>query len=317
MASLSRLNTTLRHQPTDAQRPPLPIVAPAGGYLSRGSNPSEQSVKLKEFFYLMGLKPKPVHYGFVVEAHEILGEGRIEVARWLHPQAYSAVPDSQYIRNLRRFLREGDVAIDIGAHVGDSAIPIALAVGRTGMVLALEPNPFVFPVLRENAALNRDRTNIVPLQIAATRTDGPVVFKYAERGFCNGGIHEGISRWVHGSAYEVTVAGRYLPRLLAERDPDLASRVRFIKTDAEGYDLAILESLNDLIRRQRPYLQVEFFNARKSPPEYRRRLHAFLAGAGYRVRRVQERDPQFLAEDITADNLFALKSYDVFCVPAP
>jgi FkbM family methyltransferase len=272
-------------------------------------------LKVKELFYLLGLKPKPVRYGFVVEPHEVAGEGRIEVARWLHPNAYSAVPDPQYVRNLRHFLREGDVAIDIGAHIGDSSIPIALAVGPTGSVLAFEPNPFVFPVLRQNAALNRERTNIVPLQVAATRTDGPVVFKYSERGFCNGGIHEGTSRWVHGSAYEVTVPGRNLPELLAEQHPDLLPRLRFIKTDAEGYDLAVLETLDRIICRLRPYLQVEFFNAHKSPSDYRRRLLAFLTDNRYRVRRVQERDTRFLAEEITDANLFAWKSYDVFCIP--
>ena len=34
----------------------------------------------------------------------------------------------------------------IGAHIGDTTLPIALAAGKKGFVLALEPNPYVFHV---------------------------------------------------------------------------------------------------------------------------------------------------------------------------
>ncbi len=272
-------------------------------------------MRLIEALYLLGFKPKPIHYGLVVESVDLPDDGRIEVARWLHPNAGSPAPDPQHVRNLRRFLRPGDVAVDIGAHVGDSAVPIALAVGRSGAVVALEPNPFVFPALERTASLNRDRTNIIPLNLAATRFDGPIVFRYGERGYCNGGFHEGVSRWVHGSAYEVTVEGRHLPSLLTERHPELLPRIRFIKIDAEGYDLAILETIEELIRTHRPYLQVEFFNERKAPKGYRQRLFNFLDGCRYRVWRVEERGFEFLAEEITAATLMEGRSYDAFCIP--
>src|SRR2546428_685326 len=131
-------------------------------------------LKAKEFMYLLGLKPKPKTFGFVIEAHDLPREGRIEVARWLHPGAYPIAPlqVQAAVDQLRRFLRPGDVAIDIGAHTGDTTIPIALAVGATGRVLGLEPNPYVFPVLERNASLNPAKTSILPLNFAAMRTDG-------------------------------------------------------------------------------------------------------------------------------------------------
>ena len=68
-------------------------------------------------------------------------------AQWLHPRETGKRISQESVDELRRFLSPGDVAIDIGAHTGDSTIPIALAVGKTGCVLALEPNKYVFPVL--------------------------------------------------------------------------------------------------------------------------------------------------------------------------
>ena len=272
-------------------------------------------MKLKEFFYLLGLKPRALRYGSVVRTVVLPEDGEVQFAHWLHPRSYSAAPNPQYLANLRRYLRPGDVAIDIGANVGDSTLPLALAVGSSGAVLALEPNPFVFPTLELLASLNPDRTSIIPLPIAATRDDGPTVMHFSERGYCNGAINEGVSRWVHGGAYQLSVEGRRFPALLEREYPDLLPRLRFIKVDAEGHDLAILESMEDLLRKLRPVLQVEFFNERKAQPGYRRRLLEFLRGLGYSVRRVQENSAQFLADPIDLEILHEHKMFDAFCQP--
>ena len=218
------------------------------------------------------------------------------------------------VDQLRRFLRPGDVAIDIGAHAGDTTLPIALAVGPTGMVLAFEPNPYVFPVLQRNAALNPTKTNITPLMFAAMRTDGQYEFQYGEEGYCNGGYHEGMSKWLHGSAFKVQVEGKNVQRFLHQAHPDLIPRLRLIKIDTEGFDLAVLETLEDLVRQQRPYLQVEMFSLRKSTPAYRIGLYNFLVGHGYDVHRMESNE-NLLGDIITRENLMRWNVYDVFCVP--
>jgi FkbM family methyltransferase len=274
-------------------------------------------VKAKEFIYLLGLKPKPKTYGFVIETHDLPREGRLDVARWSHPGAYRLAPAQVQaaVDQLRRFLRAGDVAIDIGAHAGDTSIPIALAVGPAGVVLALEPNPYVFPVLQQNAGLNPAKTTIMPLMFAAMRADGRYEFQYGEAGYCNGGYHEGMSKWLHGSAFKVRVEGRNVQDFLARNHPDLIPRLRFIKVDTEGFDLAVLETLETLIRGERPFLQVEMFSLRKSTPAYRLKLYDFLVSQGYEVHRM-EGNENFLGDRITPENLMRWNVYDVFCVPA-
>src|SRR2546430_9918836 len=193
-------------------------------------------LKAKEFIYLLGLKPRPESFGFVIEALDLPREGRIEVARWLHPGAYRLAPlqVQAAVDQLRRFLRAGDVAIDIGAHTGDTTLPIALAVGASGLVLGLEPNPYVFPVLERNASLNRAKTTILPLNFAAMRTDGRYEFQYGEEGYCNGGVHQGMSKGRHGSAFQVRGEGRSVQDFLVRRHPDLIPRPRVIKQEAAG-----------------------------------------------------------------------------------
>ncbi|MGH7524046.1 MAG: FkbM family methyltransferase [Gemmatimonadales bacterium] len=272
-------------------------------------------MRLKEFFFLLGLKPRARDYGFAIEVHQLPRDGRIEVAQWQHDGAYRIAPTQATVDQFRRFLCPGDVAIDIGAHTGDTALPIALAVGPTGTVLAMEPNRHVFPVLLENAARNRDKTNIIPLPFAAMRADGRYEFQYGEAGYCNGGFHEGMNRWQHKSAYKLMVDGRNLQDLLYRDYHDLIPRIRLIKVDAEGFDLAILMTVDALIRAQRPYLQVEMFDIKRSERGYRAQLFEFLVGHQYDVHRIDH--DTLLGEQITWENLMRWRGYDVWCVPRP
>ena len=78
--------------------------------------------------------------------------------------------------------------IDIGAHTGDTTVPMALAVGKSGLVLALEPNKYVYKIVEKNASLNRAHTNIIPVCFAATSEDGDFTFNYSDASFNNGGF---------------------------------------------------------------------------------------------------------------------------------
>src|SRR2546421_10758538 len=73
-------------------------------------------LKAKEFIYLLGLKPKPKTFGFVIEALDLTGEVRIEATRWTHPDAYRTTPTSiqAAVDQPRRLLPPSDFRIDMG-----------------------------------------------------------------------------------------------------------------------------------------------------------------------------------------------------------
>jgi FkbM family methyltransferase len=271
-------------------------------------------MKLRELIYLLGLRPKLRTYGCEVKMAGLPIDGDIEYAQWLHPRTRdNPCPFGQEIvTELRRFIRPGDFALDIGAHTGDSTVPIALAAGAGGCVLALEPNPYVFPVLSKTAALNRDKTNIVPLNFAATREDGDMVFEYSDPGFCNGGRHEGINRWRHSHAFPLTVHGRNLDGYLRANHGDLLPRLRYIKVDAEGYDLAILQTLEDLIAAHAPYIKAEVF---KHTNQSRRvELLLFLQRHGYAVHHI-ESESRYQGEAVGMADVMRWSHFDIFCIP--
>jgi FkbM family methyltransferase len=268
-------------------------------------------VKIRELGHLLGWRPAPRTYGFEIRRFVLPADGTVEYAQWLHPRESVKVIRQEVVDELRTFIRPGDVAIDVGAHTGDSTVPVALAAGPEGRVLALEPNPFVFPILERNAALNRDRTAILPLNFAATPMAGEYEFEYSDAGFCNGGRHDGISRWRHGHAFTLTVKGDNLDRYLRRVHPELVGRVRYIKVDAEGADLEVLRSIQPLLEETRPFIRAEVY--KWSSAARRRALAEFLQTLGYDVRRIVD-EVTYRGPAVTPADLDGHEQFDVFAV---
>lgn len=270
-------------------------------------------MKLKEALYFLGFKPKPQTYGYEAKKFDLPVDGEVFYAQWLHPKESAKIVEQDSINELRKFLAPGDVAIDIGAHTGDTTIPMAVAVGEIGCVFALEPNKYVFPVLKKNAEFNPDKTNIVPLMFAATETDGEFEFNYSDNGFCNGGFHENESGWRHAHAFKLKVAGKNLLNYLRANHRELAAKIRFIKVDAEGFDFSILKTLEDLISRNRPFIKAEVY--KNTTLAERERFYEFFIKYDYEIFHV-ESENNLCGQLIKKENLNDWKHYDIFCVPA-
>jgi len=269
-------------------------------------------MRLKEFFYLLGLRPGLRIYGHRLQHIDLPTDGPIEYARWLSPAARDLHLTQHEIDELRTFLSEGDLAIDVGAQVGDSTLPIAIACGASGTVLAFEPNPLTFAILATNATLNPTRTRIVPIPHAAADADGPLVFDYGNPFLDNGGDHAGTSRWGHASAFRIPVEGRRIEPFIRARYAHLLPRLRYLKTDVEGQDLAVLRSVEALIVECRPFIKAEVNGGLSA--EERRALYRFLTGHGYTVRRVQ--GTRLFGPHMTEADMKATKTFDVFATPA-
>lgn len=269
-------------------------------------------MKLKEYFYLLGFKPRDKRYGYEVKRFQLQSHGTVSYAQWLHPyEDQKQITDAQ-VKMLQSFINEGDFCIDIGAHSGDTTVPMALAAGKSGLVLALEPNPFIYSVLNKNALLNQTNTNIIPLMAAATQNDEDVVFEYSDSGFCNGGLHENISKWKHGHAFSLTVTGVQLSNLLQQKYADRLPRLQYIKIDAEGFDLSVVRSIQDIVDQYKPHIQIEV--NKYTSVEYRQSMRSFFAERNYSMYKVID-NGNFRGDEMTPDNLMNWKHYDMFCVP--
>src|SRR5258705_7209388 len=82
-------------------------------------------------------------YEYKVDKFDLAKYGVIEFANWQNPLINPYVLTSREIDFFKEFITEGSFVIDVGAHVGSITVPMALAAGKNGTVLALEPNPQV------------------------------------------------------------------------------------------------------------------------------------------------------------------------------
>jgi len=269
-------------------------------------------MKAKELIYLLGFKPRARTYGHEVREFDLPEDGLVRYAQWQHPYETEKTIRQSEIDELRTFLNPGDVAIDIGAHTGDSTLPMAIAVGPEGRVFALEPNRYVFEVLEENAQLNNDRAAITPLMFAATPEDGTYTFEYSDPGFCNGGGHDGISRWKHAHAFQLDVEGRNLDTFMRQEHADAIARLRYIKVDAEGADLAVLRSIEGLLQEAMPFLRAEVF--KHVLEQQRREMIGWLGSLGYEIHKLNAPD-DLRGPRMTPDDVMQWKHFDIFCVP--
>lgn len=270
-------------------------------------------MKFKNIPFLLGFKPKVREYGHKIISIHLSGENELKLAQWLHPDAGKINIEEDEIVALKKFLNPGDVAIDIGGYTGDTAIPLALVTGKSGQVLVLEPNKYVFKILEINADLIRDKGNILPLPFAATPENKSMEFEYSDPGFCNGGFHEGISKWKHGHAYKLKVEGRNLVNYLKEHHHELIPRIRYIKIDAEGFDYSVLESISEIIEKQKPFIRVEVY--KHTDLVYRLKLFRFLKTRNYNIFLFND-SSDYKGQLITENDLMKWVHYDIFAVPA-
>ncbi|MBK8684268.1 MAG: FkbM family methyltransferase [Bacteroidetes bacterium] len=198
-------------------------------------------------------------YGYEIRQFDIPEFGQVEYAQWLHPLEGTKQIQLSNIQFYQKLVPAGGLILDIGAHTGDTTVPMALATGKNGTVLAFEPNPYVFKILQQNAQRNTQQTNIIPYCLAATQEDGTFTFHYSDASFCNGGFLSQINKKNHGHAYSLEITGKNLQRFLEKNHGDLLPNLKLIKIDAEGYDKEILKTLLEIIHQYHPHLMIECY----------------------------------------------------------
>jgi len=269
-------------------------------------------MKLKNLIPLLGLQGSPKRYKYSLIDYDLGNDITIHYAQWLHPKETTKVISRDLVDSYRQYIHPGDFCIDIGAHSGDTTLPMSVAAGKTGCVLALEPNPYVYHVLQKNSRANKHVGNIITLQAAAAAEEGFMEFEYSDAGYCNGGRHENISSFSHGHAFKLTVFTVNLTNELQADYADYLPNLKFIKVDAEGYDLYVLQSLRKILIEYKPIIKAEVF--KKTSTRYRTELLAFLSESGYTVCKIVK-EPMHIGDELTMRNIDAESHYDILCLP--
>lgn len=164
---------------------------------------------------------------------------RVDVAR-ANPQRLLYLEGERFMPErevVRRLLRPGMRAVDVGANIGYYMLLIASAVGPGGAVDCFEPEPENLGELKRNVEANRLR-NVRVVAAAVGDGEGRLAMR------------TGINAAVAGDGGDFTVP-------LTRLDAALEGPVDFVKIDVEGYEGHVLAGARRLLRQYRPILFVE------------------------------------------------------------
>lgn len=174
-------------------------------------------------------------------------------------------------------VREGDTFVDLGAHIGTFAIPIARKLGRRGKLLAIEGSPDTHALLERNVGANGLSARIQTIRAIAGLGPGQRLQRVEVEHNTGAGFY--ISDGASDSAYS-SIDTRLL--ICAHG----FARLNFLKIDIEGMEYFALQSIAPLLEAQRPKLYIEVvakqlarFGATVAE------LDGFLRGFGYRFYR--------------------------------
>ena len=208
--------------------------------------------RLPWFFYSPTSGRARVHTRTVLrngETFDVDTRSFLEWALWVYGE-YE--PETATI--IRRYLRPGDVAIDVGANIGILTVPMSEAVGAQGVVLAVEPLPAVRDRLNRNLALNHT-ANVRVIAQAASDREGTALLYPPRPDAANWG-QASLAMMHHLDADAgIEVPLVTLDSLVRAQGLD---RVRLIKIDVEGHDREVMAGAVGLIDQYHPVLIFEY-----------------------------------------------------------
>jgi FkbM family methyltransferase len=143
---------------------------------------------------------------------------------------------------IARLLHPGDLALDVGANVGFMTVLMGRWAGPDGRVMAFEPHPDLFRLLKENVGLAaRSPSATVELHNAAVGEVTGQASLVIPPGFeTNDGLAS-LSATPRDSDTVISVDVVTLDDLLGDR------RVSVLKIDVEGHELSVLKGAARLI----------------------------------------------------------------------
>ncbi len=149
---------------------------------------------------------------------------------------------------IERFLpKQGDIVVDIGAHMGRYTIISSKRVGTNGKVVAIEAHPNNFEMLNRNIKLNQ-LTNVVPLNYAvySKETKIKLYLPEVESGYT---IYNTImSNRARTEDKFVEVNANTLDYLLQLKG---ITDVNWIKIDVEGAEFEVLQGASNVLSKSK------------------------------------------------------------------
>jgi FkbM family methyltransferase len=203
---------------------------------------------------------------------------------------------------IKHLVREGDGAVDVGAHRGTYTLALSSRVGRGGQVWSIEPFP---PNAAAVARVAQRRSNITVCPVAASDRSGQgsmhvPVYQGRTLGALSSLGYVDVRNSADVANDDVVVELQTIDQLLSSGGGQ--QPITFLRCDVVGHEAAVLAGSIHTLTVWRPALFVEIEQRHQRAPITE--TFDYLAGLGYTGYFVSGRDLRPLTEfDLDRDQL--------------
>jgi FkbM family methyltransferase len=161
------------------------------------------------------------------------------------PEDYSQFLREVFIFDVYRthLLNRNELVLDLGAGVGEFSILASKKVGDKGKVIAIEPNPEDFKLLKANIEMNHCN-NIIPLNLGVGNQSG----------------EKEITFWGRRFSCKIDILENVFDRL------NIKDMVNFVKIDIEGFEADVVTKSIEIIKGAN-VISVEFHGTKQKLDE--------------------------------------------------
>lgn len=149
-----------------------------------------------------------------------------------------------------KIIHSGNTVIDIGAHIGRHSEVFIQLVGENGTICCFEPLPKQYKILRKKFGALK---NVELINCALSNQQGKTTFYVVE----NYPEESGLKKR-HYNNLDAKVENIEVNLKMLDEYTEKFSRVDYIKLDAEGAEINILNGGKKLIEKHRPIISVEY-----------------------------------------------------------
>lgn len=141
----------------------------------------------------------------------------------------------------KKYVKEGDVIIDVGAHIGYYTLIFANLVSQNGRVFAFEPSPDNFKLLKKNVALNNYQ-NVTLVNTAVGNKSGHISLYLSKtsqadhKTYDDGNLRKSLQ-------VQSTTLDDYFSKFKGE--------INFVKIDVQGAEAAVIDGMRKIIKANR------------------------------------------------------------------
>jgi FkbM family methyltransferase len=220
---------------------------------------------------------------------------------WTNPDGY----DNE-LNFLKKYLKLGDVVVDIGANIGVITLSSSSFVGQGGIVYSFEPNPKTFEYLKGNVDENRF-SNIRLYQLAVGEKSAVTNFIDDSSDDLSNSISLENINSGNNPLIQVQPLDEIIPNSV---------RIHLLKVDVEGFEIFVLKGAEKCLSMT-DCIYIESYEAHFNKYGYSSLdLFNYMRLKGFKLLKISEENtlheisPDYLS--LTCENVIAVKNIDTF-----